>query len=141
MLNWDEYIKKGDIRKTTPNKGRVNVLIKMSDNIIDAISALTPNEQNASVIFVNYYDALREICEAVSLLRGYKIYSHEAIGLFLKGILKEESTFVKFDKFRIMRNGVNYYGTPIPLSEVLEGIRDIKQIISKLKLKYLNEFS
>jgi len=71
---------------------------------------------------------------------GYKIYFHEAIGLFLREILKEDVIFAKFDKFRIMRNGINYYGNTISLNEALQYIEDIKQIIDKMKLKYLKEF-
>ena len=42
--------------------------------------------------------------------------------------------------FRQLRNGVNYYGTPVPLEEAGQAIKDIREIINKLKLKYLKEF-
>ncbi len=140
MLSWDEYIKQGSIRKTFPNKGVIKSLIQTSDNRIKTFSEISLNEQNSSIIFSNYYDALREICESIALLNGYKIYFHEAIGLFLREILKEDAIFAKFDKFRIIRNGVNYYGNAISLNEALQYIDDIKRIIDKLKLKHLKEF-
>lgn len=140
MLNWEEYVKKGLVRKTAINKGLVKSLINMADNGIQVISKLNLDENNCSVIFTNYYDSLRGICEALSLLKNYKIYSHEAIGLFLKRILLEEAIFQKFDKFRIMRNNIKYYGKMIPFEEAKQGVIDIKEIVDKLKSKYLEEF-
>lgn len=140
MLSWEEYIKQGIIRKTLVNKGTIKTLLQISDSRLDMISKIEANEQNASVLFTNYYDALRELCEALALSNGYKIYLHEAVGLFLREILKENIIFIRFDRFRQMRNGVNYYGTPVPLNEAVQAIKDIKDIISKLRTKYLKEF-
>jgi len=140
MLSWDEYVKKGVARKTTSNRGIIKSLIQMSDSRIAMISGISLNERNASVVFTNYYDSLREICEGIAILNGYKIYLHEAIALFIREILKENAIFMKFDRFRLMRNGVNYYGTPIPFNEASQSIEDIKQIIKQLKLKHLREF-
>ena len=140
MLSWSEYVKQGVIRKTVPNNGRIKALIIIADARINTISKVNMNKNNASIIFTNYYDSLREICEAITLSKGYKIYLHEAVGLFLREILKENVFFIKFDKYRIMRNGVNYYGTPIPLEEALQYIKEVKVIIDQLKLKYLKYF-
>ena len=140
MRSWEEYVKGGIVRRTQINKGTIKSLIGMSENRLKIFSEMKLTEQNASVLFTNYYDSLREICEAIAVSKGYKIYLHEAIGLFLRETLKEEAIFVKFDKFRVMRNGVNYYGTPIPLNEAIQGIEDIKKIINQLKPKYLKEF-
>jgi|SRR3989338_4538382 len=140
MRSWNDYVKDGTIRKTMPNKGRIKTLINMANVRIDVISKIKIDEQNASVIFTNYYDSLREICEAVALLNGYKIYFHEATGLFLKEILNEESFFARFDKYRTMRNGVHYYGTPVPFAESVQCINNMLEIIEKLKIKYLEEF-
>lgn len=141
MLSWKEYVKNGTIRKTTINHSKIKALIKMSNNRIEVMSKLKPiDNDNAAIIFTNYYDSLREICEAISISKEYKIYSHEAIALFLKNILEEEAIFSKFNKFRLMRNGVNYYGKTVPLEEATSGVKEIKQLISKLISKYLKEF-
>lgn len=140
MLGWNEYINQGTVRKTISNKGKIKALIQISIDRIDTISEINLNEKNASVLFTNYYDVLREICEAIALLNGYKIYLHEAIGLFLREILNENHNFIKFDKFRVMRNGVNYYGKPVEFNEALQSIKDINQMVLELKSKYLKEF-
>ena len=140
MLSWDEHVRNGTIRKDAPNTGKIIALIKIADARINTMSKIKADKNNSSIIFTNYYDSLREICEAAASLKGYKIYLHEAIGLFLKNILNEEAIYSKFDRYRIMRNRVNYYGNLIPIEETLEAIKEINQIIEKLKTKYLAEF-
>ena len=73
MLNWDEYVKQGVIRKTILNKGKIKALLQIANSRLKMISYIEINEENASVVFTNYYDSLREICEALALLNGYKI--------------------------------------------------------------------
>lgn len=137
MLSWREYLRKGVIRKSFVNKGAIKILVETAETNLNIISKIKLNEKSYSLIFKDSYDILRSMCEAVSLLKGYKIYSHEALGLFFKVILKEESIFQKFNKFRIMRNSIQYYGKKIDYNEAKIGIEEIKKIIKALKIKYL----
>ncbi len=136
MLNWNEYVKKGTIKKSISNLGLIKSLIESAENRIKIISQIKLNEESCAVIFTNFYESLREICEAITILKGYKIYSHEALALFLKKILKEEAIFYKFNKFRIMRNNLHYSGKRINFQEGKKAISEIKKIITKLKSKY-----
>mgnify|MGYP001560886570 FL=1 len=86
----------------------------------------------------NYYDVLRSILEAISSIKGYKIYSHEAFTSFLKE-LKEETLSRKFDRFRKIRNSINYYGKDISVEETRENIKEIKNMIQILIKKYLRD--
>ncbi len=138
MLSWNEYIKKEMIRKTSLNKGVIRSLIEISNNRIKTMKKLEFEKDTSSVIFTNYYDSLREICEAICLLKGYKIYSHEAVGLFLRDFLKEQAIFAKFDRFRVLRNGINYYWKKIEFETACLAVKDIENIVDELKQKYLN---
>lgn len=137
MLSWNDYIKNGTVKRTSPNFDLIKTLIESAENRIRIISQLKLNENSCSVIFTNFYDSLREICEAIAILKGYKIYSHEAQGLFIKKVLDEILIFQKFDKFRIMRNNLHYSGKKINFQEGKKSITEIKQIILKLKKTYL----
>ena len=88
----------------------------------------------------NYYDVLRSIVEAISSLDGYKIYSHEAFTYFLKE-KGEDLIAEKFDRFRKIRNGINYYGKNISIEEVKEHIPEIVKLINVLKKKYLENIA
>ncbi|MCX6742587.1 MAG: hypothetical protein NTX24_05480 [Candidatus Pacearchaeota archaeon] len=84
-----------------------------------------------------YYDILRNILEAMSSLEGYKIYSHEAFTELLK--LKNEGVIAqKFDRFRKIRNGINYYAKTISPEEAKENVSEIIELVKHLKAKYLS---
>lgn len=140
MLSWNEYIKNGTVRKAVIDKGTIKALIMTAERNLKVISQIKIDEESASTVFKNHYDSLREICEALALSRGYKIYLHEAIGLFLKSVLNEEVLFIRFDKFRIMRNKLVYYGKETNAAENILAIRQITEMISQIKSGYLNEF-
>lgn len=139
-MNWDDYYKKGIIRKTIIDRGLIKSLILSSENKLDFLENQDINDKNSSIILANYYECLREICEAVSILNELKIYQHEAITLFLKDKLKETNIAEIFDRYRRIRNKINYYGKQINKQETLKAKIEIKETIKKLKEKYLSEF-
>ena len=94
------------------------------------------NQTSARKIMSNYYDILRSIVEAISALDGYKIYSHEAFTYFLKE-KGEELIAQKFDRFRRIRNKINYYGKNITAEETEENVKEIMRLIQELKKKHL----
>ena len=80
-----------------------------------------------------FYEGLREYCEAIGYLDGYKFLDHESIGFFIRDILKEQSLFKKFDRYRKLRNGINYYGEDIDIETLKEAITEIPEMIKELK--------
>ena len=76
---------------------------------------------------------MREYCEAIGYSKGYKFLDHESIGYFLRDILKEQSVYVKFDRYRKLRNGINYYGEEIDIETVKEAIIEIPKLIKVLE--------
>lgn len=86
----------------------------------------------------NYYEALREVVESICQLHGWNVYSHEALTSFLAEILREETIARKFDRFRKIRNGINYYGKRITAAESSENKKEILKLIETVKSKYLS---
>ena len=140
MLSWKEYLKRGIIRKASIDKNLIKSLIELGEEGLEFFKNKEISERNSGIIFKNYYDSLREVCEAVAISKEYKIYQHEAITLFLREILKEEEISFKFDRFRILRNSIHYYGKTISKEETIKAILDIKDIIKNLKFKYHKEY-
>ena len=79
------------------------------------------------------YDALRTLLEALALSKGYKIYNHECYTAFLKEILDESTLGDTFDKFRKLRNAINYYGKSISSEESKEIIKEMNDFINRIK--------
>ncbi|SRR3989344_5593639 len=139
-MNWEDYVKKGEIRPDSIDKQRIISLIKMSKNRIEFLSKTKMDSKNASILLSNYYESLREICESIINLHRLKIYSHEAISIFLSRQLKDYNASELFDKYRRYRNRVNYYGEEIPYEICLQGKEDILSLIEGLKKKYLMDY-
>ena len=53
--------------------------------------------------------------------------------IFLRDILKEQSVSMKFDRYRRLRNGINYYGEDIDIETVKEAIIEIPKLIKELE--------
>ena len=139
-MNWNGYIERGDVKRATKDTSLAKALLLMADNDLLFLGGLELNETSARKIMSNYYDTLRSILEAVAALDGYKVYSHEAFTYFLKE--KKEDLFAqKFDRFRKIRNGINYYGKNISPQEVSQCKQEITRLIADIKAKYLRNFS
>ena len=58
---------------------------------------------------------------------------NESISYFLRDILKEQSISMRFDRYRKLRNGINYYGEDVDIETVKEAIIEIPQLIQKME--------
>ena len=76
---------------------------------------------------------MREYCEAIGYSKGYKFLDHESIGFFIRGLLKEQSIYGKFYRYRKLRNGINYYGEDINIETVKEALVEIPKLIKELE--------
>ncbi|MFC1774743.1 hypothetical protein ACFLZN_00320 [Nanoarchaeota archaeon] len=118
---------------------KAKALIRMSDNNLKTVDEIKLNSITASPILSISYEALREILEAMCLMEGYRVYSHEAYTAFLKEIC-EFTISEKFDRLRKLRNGVNYYGSPVSINVSKEAREEVISLCKILKKKYLQHF-
>jgi hypothetical protein len=134
-MSFKDFIREGVARKTTKDNLLIKSLVKTSEEDLKFISKLELTEISARKIMSNYYDILRAILEALAILKGYKIYSHEAFTSFLE-FIGEKNISEQFDRFRRIRNQINYYGKDISVEEVRENSEKIEILINKIKNKY-----
>lgn len=137
-MNFQEFIDKGTVRKASIDISLAKSLIIMSDNHIETVKPIQLTDKTASTIMSDYYEALREITEAMCALRGYKVYSHEAFTYFLKEN-GEDLVADKFDRFRKIRNSIHYYGKQADKESVRSNKEEIEKIIDYLKGKFLKD--
>ena len=131
-----DFIDKKLVRRISKDVNLAKSLLKNIKKDIKFLNNLEINENSSRKIMTNYYDSLREVLEAISIIDGFRIYSHEAFTYFLKE-KGEEIISIKFDRFRKIRNSINYYGKDISIEETKENIDKIKKIINNLINKYL----
>lgn len=115
--DFKEYIKKGKIRKISPDKSRANFLIKEVENSMkglkEMISKIGINEKNSNAIIKNCYDLIMELIRAKLLLKGYcssGSYAHEAEVSYMKTLGFSENKIVFLNELRYFRNSITYYG-------------------------------
>ena len=107
-MNFDNSLSDGKAKKVMPNKIRASSLFKSSIQAIETARIIQLNQNTLKSILRELYEGLREYCEAIGYLRGYKFLDHESIGYFLRDVIKEQSVSMKFDRYRKLRNGINY---------------------------------
>ena len=138
-MKFEEFIEQGKVRKCSLDIPKIKSLLETSKNHLSLLESQKINEISAGSILVTYYEALREIIEAICLKEGFKVYSHEAFTHFLKE--KNELLYsAKFDNLRKLRNSVNYYGERVDVREVAYAKEEVIKSIHYLKNKYLIEF-
>ncbi len=135
-MRFEDFIQKGQVRKGSPDVQLSKSLIKQSEKDLRYLQTQVITDDSARKIMISYYDTLRSILEAVATKEGYKVYSHEAFSCYLE-LKNEPSLAVKFDRFRKIRNGLNYYGNEISPPEVEEHILEIKKMIALILSRYL----
>jgi len=122
MESFDYYLQTKVIRRITPNQERAKSLISDAFSRIKDCENLDL-EKFPKLIFENYYDALRDFCDAFLLSDGYKPSgSHEASISYLLKKGFDLSIVNRLDIFRYKRNGSKYYGEKISIEEA----KDIK---------------
>ena len=135
-MDWKECFDKKFIKELKIDKNLINSLIKSSNNKVKTNNRLEIDETTASTKISIVYESLREILEALTIKKGFKIYNHECFVSFLDEICNDKSFSGEFGRFRKIRNQINYYGKIIPTDEAKIIINEIIQ----LKDKILNQY-
>jgi hypothetical protein len=114
---FEEYIKKGVIKKCSIDKSRAEFLINESQNSLDGlyerIEIIGINDKNANSIIKDCYDILMELIRAKLLLTGYSSagqFAHEAEISYLKKLGFSDIEVSFLNDLRYFRNSVTYYG-------------------------------
>lgn len=132
-MNFENSLMEGKAKKVMSNKIRASSLFISSVQAIETAKIIQLNPSTLKSVIRELYEGLREYCEAIGYLKGYKFHDHESITYFLRDILKEQSLSKKFDRYRRLRNGINYYGEDVDIETVKEAIIEIPRIVKELE--------
>lgn len=134
-MDWKTCINEGNAIKITPNKQRALFLVKRAEKTLAVMGKIKLDNENSSIFFTNYYDALLEMLHAIMYSNGYKVKNHYCLGYYLRDVIKDAEAFRIFDRARIIRNSVLYYGENLDINAADEIIEQIISIFHKLKEK------
>ncbi|MCK5321480.1 hypothetical protein KAJ38_02785 [Candidatus Pacearchaeota archaeon] len=136
-MDWSECKKRQIVKESSIDKNLISSLVQSSERKLATDKFAPLSEITASTKIANNYDSMREVLEALSISRGFKIYNHDCFVGFILEVLKTPSEANCFDKLRKIRNGINYYGKNV-------GVEDAKKIIkelNELRIKFLNRLN
>ena len=139
MEPFEFYLKKELVKKISSNKFRARFLIKDIEIRLKFLKQININKF-PKIYFEHLYDIIRDYCDAILFIDGFKSFSHEASISYL---LKKGFDFAnvkRLDFFRYKRNGSKYYGEPISVGEAkninefyLKIENKLKNILNKIK--------
>lgn len=132
-MKFEIVLKNRKARIIPINKIRAKSLIISSEEAIKNAKEIPLNEGKQKTILRELYEGLRQFCEAIGYSKGYQFFDHESITFFVEEILKENLLAIKFDRYRKLRNGINYYGNELSLITAKEALIQIPKMIGELK--------
>lgn len=134
MSTFEEYVKRGAVKKQIPAEPRAQALIKSAEKSKRFVEKLADIDENAEHIITEWYDIVRQYIEAQLAREGYKSYSHEATIQFAQekySLLLEEKAFL--DNVRKTRNDIKYYGKEATKAEAEQTATMLKSLLIKIK--------
>ena len=137
-MDLEDCYGKNFIKKTRIDKELIRSLIEMSKIKEDSVNNAKIDKTNISAYVSMAYDSLRETLEALCILKGYKVISHTCLGELLKTLVSDFD-FFSFDRFRYVRNGINYYGTKVDYNQGKEIIHKMFKMKSNITKKFLKD--
>jgi len=131
-----------ELIKITPNKEKAKSILKMTDTTLEMIKNIDI-DKFPSNLAKEYYDVIRELLTIILLLDGYKTYGEGAHKKLIEYLEKNYKEFSRdeislIDDLRIVRNKIAYDGFFVEKDYIARKLKDIKEIIEKLK-KIINK--
>jgi hypothetical protein len=131
-MSMKDLILQGLVREIPPNNARAKSLHEMSLQTLKVMLQLGITKENSSIIFRELYECLRQEIEAVGYRKGLKFENHESLKVFLEEVLANKPLANDFDRYRKIRNGINYYGDKVSVETAVQAAKDISRYIKEL---------
>lgn len=117
MKDFEEFLKKGIVKKQSQDNSRANALIKESQNdyefLKEILNKIPLSDKNANRIIIDSYDIIMKIIRAKMLKQGLNASgygAHEVEIAYLKKLGFSEKEIEFANQLRYFRNGIEYYG-------------------------------
>lgn len=138
LEEFESYVKKGIVKKQSPDKLRADSLMKETDSsyasLLEVLEKIGINDKNANQIIKNSYDIIMELIRAKMFLKGYNSSSsHEAEVSYLKKLNFPARDVEFVNQLRYFRNGITYYGKIMTEEYAKKVVDFLGKILPKLK--------
>jgi hypothetical protein len=138
----DNMVKIGELRIRQKDAEKIKSIIKSAENTASVVKSIKLDENSATVIFREMYEAIRQLGDAKWWLLGFEPLSHDVSLEILKELdIKEKFRLNFLKRFKKIRHDANYRGFRVTASQAKE-LLDFwdtcgKEIIAILKKELL----
>ena len=89
--------------------------------------------EDPTFVLENAYESVREMIDALLIMKGFKSYSHEASVAYLQETNCEGALIALLNRLRERRNGIKYYGKSAKKEDAEKAIRVCKALFTTLQ--------
>ncbi len=128
------YIESGLLRQGSKDPGESKAMIERASKRLEYVKSQSITEENASFLFEDIYEIMRECVHGLMAANGYKPYSHEATVAFLDEHYKPyfgEKLVEAFNRYRIIRNNIMYRANFVSKDEALKALDVAENFVRK----------
>ncbi len=126
-------LKEKSIRIKERNPVEARSYVNAAEKIAHFTLTLAPTEENATMIFRELYECIRQLGDALWLLKGYESQTHDATLALLKELEIPHKVKLHFlDRYNIIRHDANYRGILASVDQAKEIIEFWKECSSEI---------
>jgi uncharacterized protein (UPF0332 family) len=133
LMSWSEC-KENFIRNVASDPQKIASIVEMAQERLDFVKSLSANEKNASFIFDDYYEIIKELLVALMLKSGMRAKNHQCLISFFAKEHDYPQLVNIIKQMSFLRNRLDYYGERVEYSYFSANQNKFEEII-----KLLNE--
>lgn len=122
------------MRAGSKDPGESKAMIVRASKRLEYVKSQSITEDNASFLFEDIYEIMRECVHGLMAANGYKPYSHEATVAFLDEHYKSyfgEKLVEAFNRYRIIRNNIMYRANYVSKDEAIKALDIAENFVRK----------
>ena len=131
LMSWEECGKKF-IRKVTIDSEKIKSIVETARAREKFVNSIVVNKDNASFVFENHYEIIKELLTALMLGRGMRSQNHQCLITFLSKTGSYDAEAILIQQMNYLRNRLEYYGEQIEFNYYTENNKRFKEIIKLL---------
>lgn len=125
IMRFQYYLDSGLAKQCSKDPVASKAIFSRAIRRLEYVKTQNVDQDNASFVFEDVYEVIRECIQALMVRDGFKPYSHEAVVAFVNDHYHgayEDKLINRFDRYRIIRNDSMYRAVVISEEETIKAI-------------------
>jgi uncharacterized protein (UPF0332 family) len=126
IMPFQYYLDSDLAKKCSNDPGTARTIFLRATKRQEYVKTQIIDQDNASFIFEDIYEVMRECIQSLMIRDGFKPYSHEAVVAFVNDRYQKEfgdNLINRFDRYRVIRNNSMYRAGFISEEEASKALR------------------